>query len=250
LRVKRLTFGYGNVPVVKDVSFEVAEGASVGLIGPNGAGKSSLINCLSGALTSYQGEVWFAGTDVTRWKSSRCAAAGLVRTFQTSRVFPRMTSLSNMLLGDRGQYGERARDAIIGRWGRGQKRHRDNALRTLDHYGLTAVASTVGASLSGGQRRLVEVARALATGPRLLVLDEPFAGVSPVMRERLRDHLMELRASGRFTLLMVEHRLELVEELCDDVMVMANGEIIARGPMSRLRENSAVVEAYIGVGPA
>jgi branched-chain amino acid transport system ATP-binding protein len=248
LEVDSLTFAYDRQPVVSEVSFKVEEGAAVGLIGPNGAGKSTLVDCLSGALTSYTGQVHFAGINTTRWPAHRCASVGLVRTFQTSRVFASLTAMSNLLASIRGQLGEGLITSIFARWGRAQEPYVREAALTLDSFGLTPVANEPAGSLSGGQRRLLEISRALALRPKLLILDEPFAGVSPVMRERIRDGLTDLRRATDLTILMIEHRLELIEELCDDVIVLANGNILARGSMAALRENPAVVAAYLGIG--
>lgn len=247
LRVEGLSFAYSGAPVLSDVSMAIGEATMVGLIGPNGAGKSTLVECISGGLTRYQGRICFAGVDTTRWPSHRCASVGLVRTFQTSRVFPSLTSMSNVMVGMKGQYGEALSQAVFGKWKRGQTSHAEKAAEIISRYGLNPVGNAVAGSLSGGQRRLLEIARALSLGPRLLILDEPFAGVSPVMRERIRQQLLDLRKTSNLTVLMIEHRLELVEELCDEVIVLANGRTLARGSMADLRKNPAVLDAYLGV---
>jgi ABC-type branched-subunit amino acid transport system ATPase component len=247
LSVEDVSFAYDALPVLRNVSLTVDEGSVVGLIGPNGAGKSTLIECVSGAIRGYSGTIRFAGHDVTRWPTYRRASIGLVRTFQVSRVFSSLTSMSNVLVAMKGQKGERLTGAVALRWRPSQQPYVGRAAATLNHYGLTAVANDAADSLSGGQRRLLEIARALSLRPRLLILDEPFAGVSPVMRERIREQLLELRRAAHLSVLMIEHRLDLVEEICSDIVVLANGRPIARGTMDALRRNSAVLDAYLGV---
>lgn len=247
LAVEGVTFAYDRQPVISDVSFTVNEGAAIGLIGPNGAGKSTLVDCLSGTLTRYRGHVRFAGIDTTRWPAHRCASVGLVRTFQASRVFASLTAMSNLLAGMRGQLGEGLGTSIFARWRSAQEPHVREAALTLENFGLLPVANEPADALSGGQRRLLEISRALALRPKLLILDEPFAGVSPVMRERIRDRLTELRHTTNLTILMIEHRMEMIEALCDDVIVLANGKILARGSMAALRENRTVVDSYLGI---
>ena len=246
LSVTGLCYSYGGANVVDDVGFDIPSGTAVGLIGPNGAGKSTLVDCVSGALTGYTGKVALGGVDVTGWPSHRCAAAGLIRTFQTSRVFPTLTTISNLLLGYRGQLGERLLEAVFRRWRPRQAGYMQHASSVLMGYMLADVVSEPAQSLSGGQRRLLELARALALQPHVLILDEPFAGVNPVLRQRLLAELVALRNTRQLTIVMIEHRLDLIEQLCDDVLVMARGRLIGRGSMTTLRTNAAVMEAYLG----
>lgn len=246
LKVDNLSFSYGGVRAVANVSLAVPTGAIVGLIGPNGAGKSTLIDCLSGVLQNYRGDVHFDGIKTTGWPSHRVASVGLVRTFQTSRLFSRLTAMSNLLMGAQRQVGEDLLGAWFKRWKPHQTPHIQRAFDLSDRYDLTKVRDHYGAELSGGQRKLTELARSLMASPKMLLLDEPFAGVSPVMRDRLTQQLLALRNDTGVTLLMVEHRLDLVEAVCDYVFVMAGGQLLAQGRMAELRSNQAVLDAYLG----
>ncbi len=246
LKVSNLSFAYGGVRAVEDVSLTIPAGAIVGLIGPNGAGKSTLIDCVSGVLTNYVGDVEFNGVTISRWPSHRVARVGLIRTFQTSRLFSRLTTMSNLVMGAQGQVGEDLLGAWFKRWRPHQAPHVGHAFGLADRYDLTKVSELYGAELSGGQRKLAELARGLMASPKMLLLDEPFAGVSPVMRDRLTQQLLALRDDTGISLLMVEHRLDLIDAICDYVFVMAAGKLLAHGHMTELRRNQAVLDAYLG----
>jgi ABC-type branched-subunit amino acid transport system ATPase component len=246
LSVAKLSFSYGGVKAVETVSLEVPRGSIVGLIGPNGAGKSTLVDCVSGVLTDYTGSLRFNGIDITRWPVHRCASAGLVRTFQVSHLFPQLTTLSNLMMGAQHQDGEGLFSSWFRSWRPKQGQHVRRARTLLARYDLERLGDAYALELSGGQRRLTELARSTMSEPVVLLLDEPFAGVSPTMRDRLVEHLIALRRDQGVTLVMVEHRLELIEEICDFVYVMAAGKVIARGTMAELRQNQTVLDAYLG----
>lgn len=247
LQISHLSFAYGGVRAVDDVSLDIPRGAIVGLIGPNGAGKSTLVDCASGVLPGYEGSVRFNGTDISGWPVHRCAAAGLLRTFQVSRLFPQLTTMSNLMVGAQNQQGEGLASAWFRTWRPSQWPLVAKARDLLDRYDLGRLENSFALELSGGQRRLAELARSTMTQPVLLWLDEPFAGVSPTMRDNLVEHLVALRRDQGVTLVMVEHRLELIEAMCDVVFVMANGKVIAKGTMAELRDTRAVVDAYLGM---
>ncbi|HLH70785.1 MAG TPA: ABC transporter ATP-binding protein [Candidatus Dormibacteraeota bacterium] len=246
LRVEALAHAFGGVQAVNGVTFEVHRGEFLGLIGPNGAGKSTLLDCLSGQIRDYRGRVVFDGQDVSRWPLFRVARTGLVRSYQVSRVFDRLTVLSNLLTAPPRQRGERLPWALLGGWRAQERHHLELAQAALMDFELTPLARTYASEVSGGQRRLVELSRALLTGPKMLLLDEPFAGVSPANRRRLGDWLLRLNQEAGLTILMVEHRLEQVERLCSSALVMAAGRVIARDSMANLRRNPRVIEAYFG----
>ena len=246
LEVRGVRHSYGGVQAVAGVDLDVSAGEFIGLIGPNGAGKTTLLDCISGAVRPAGGSVVFRGTPVTGRSLHDIARLGMVRSFQTARVFGRMTLLSNLMSAPGGQRGERLLRALLGGW-RGQEAAQlDDARAMLRRFDIAESAEQYGAALSGGQRRLTELSRSLMVGPVALLLDEPFAGVSPTNRRRLADHLQALSRDHGITVLMVEHRLELVEELCDRIYVMAEGRVIAQGRMADLRRNAAVVSAYLG----
>ncbi len=246
LRVVDLACSFGGVQAVRGVTFDVAQGAFVGLIGPNGAGKSTLIDCISGRNRSYRGKVGALGADITRLPLYKVARRGVVRTFQVARPFPKLTVLSNLMVGPRDQTGERVERTLIGGWHGQERTLVSRARSTMDVFGLGRVENNYGSELSGGQERLVELSRAVLCEPRVLLLDEPFAGVSPVNRQRLADLLKGLVADGNMTILMVEHRLEWVERLCSRILVMVEGSLILEGTLPEIRSNERVIEAYLG----
>jgi branched-chain amino acid transport system ATP-binding protein len=246
LKVENLVCSFSGVQAVRGVSFEVAEGSFLGIIGPNGAGKSTLIDCISGRNRDYSGGVGAWNTDISRRPLHMVSEMGIVRTFQVARPFGRLSVLSNLMVGPRRQPGEKLRTALSGRWRSAEKEILREAWESVDLFGLTAVADNYGSQLSGGQERLVELSRAVMARPRMLILDEPFAGVSPSNRALLAEHLRRLWSTG-VTVIMVEHRLEWVERLCSRILVMAEGQLIADGTMDYLRAHPKVLEAYLGI---
>ena len=251
LRVAGLSCHFGGVQAVRDATFEVRPGTITGLIGPNGAGKSTVINMIGGTQRPDRGSVSFAGTELSGKPPHEVARHGIVRTFQQANVFARLTVLENLLVGAAPWRGERLAAALGPRraWSAPQDVLLAQAWDILRRFGLGAIANEYAGALSGGQRRLVELMRALMARPKLLLLDEPMAGVSPPLALAIADRLLELRGTG-MTMLMVEHELRLVEKLCDPVIVMASGAVLAEGTMAELQANQAVVDAYLGGGDA
>ncbi len=249
LEVEDLSCSYGGVQAVRGVSLQIPHGRFVGLIGPNGAGKSTVIECLSGFNASYRGTVKLFGTDISRKAPHKIAGLGLVRGFQQARVFGQMTSLDNISVAERRQNGESALKALIGGWRGAEALRYERSEEFLSLFEMTDVKDNYGRELSGGQQRLLELARLLSSDPDVLLLDEPFVGVSPANREKLCQMLMHICHERNVTILMVEHRLELVERLCEVVVVMAEGKVIAQGPMSEVRTDSMVLDAYLGRAP-
>jgi branched-chain amino acid transport system permease protein len=252
LEVSALAKSFGGVKAVDGASFTVREGSLTGLIGPNGAGKSTAINLISGFERPDGGRVVFAGRDIGGMPAHLVSRLGLVRSFQTPREWPGLTVMENMLLA----VPVGAREAI---WRgvctpralrRAEAADRARARELLDEVGLLRLKDEPAGNLSGGQKRLLEFARIVAARPRLVLLDEPQAGVNPVLRERMAE-LIRAMVRGGITVLMVEHNLPFLESLCDVVVVMALGRCIAEGSMADLRANAAVVDAYLGqVDPA
>jgi ABC-type branched-subunit amino acid transport system ATPase component len=247
LALEDLAYAFGGVQAVDGCTFDVQRGRVTALIGPNGAGKTTLVNVVAGALRPQRGRVFFRGVEITGWAPHRVARQGLIRTFQISRELGRMTVLENMLVASPGQAGERLFTALfrpaVG--AREDRRLVERALAVLDTFELYALRHEYARNLSGGQKRLLEIARAVMAAPHLLLLDEPMAGVNPALIDRLIRHIRELRAGG-LTVLMVEHNLHAVEQLCDHVVVMALGRVLATGLMADLRRNEDVVRAYLG----
>jgi ABC-type branched-subunit amino acid transport system ATPase component len=247
LRVEGLACHFGGVLAVQDATFDVRRGTITGLIGPNGAGKSTVINLISGRTRPARGSVLFGGAEIVGQRPHEVARHGIVRTFQQANVFGGLTVLENLLVGVPPWRGESITAALGPKraWSGREAEHVALARDLLRRFGLEAMANEYAKTLSGGQRRLVELMRALMARPRLLLLDEPMAGVSPSLALSIADRLLELRDEG-MTMLMVEHELRLVEKLCEPVVVMARGRVLAEGSMAELQSNPEVVDAYLG----
>jgi ABC-type branched-subunit amino acid transport system ATPase component len=246
LLVRGISCSFGGVRAVADVSFSAPAGQITGLIGPNGAGKSTTLGIVAGFIRPSAGTIQFAGRDITDLPSYRRARLGMIRTFQMRGEFDRLTVLENLLVAAPGQRGEKIRSIYSLRrtWRQQQRDLVDQARDLLDRFGILDHEGVYAEELSGGQRRLMELARALMARPRLLLLDEPMAGVSPAMRGRLGEHLLEVADSG-IGIVLVEHQLRFVEDVCGHVLVLAQGTVIGEGKMSALREQAAVLDAYL-----
>ncbi|MFC7239267.1 ABC transporter ATP-binding protein [Saliphagus sp. GCM10025317] len=249
LRIENLRKTFGGIVAVDDATFEVEAGSLTGLIGPNGAGKSTTFNCIAGAHTPDSGTVTFQGEDITGLRPEQIANRGLVRTFQIARELEEMTVLENLMLAPKGQLGESlwrsvtpfARGEVIEQ----EIEIRDRVWEMLDFFEIDHIAHTQAGTLSGGQRKLLEMARALMTDPEMLLLDEPLAGVNPTLEEKLLDRIHELRGQG-YTFLLVEHDMDVIMENCEHVIVMHQGSVLAEGEPETIQENERVVQAYLG----
>jgi branched-chain amino acid transport system permease protein len=231
---------------VDGVSIEVMPGRITGLIGPNGAGKSTLMAVLAGTLPASSGTIAFQGEDITRLPAYQRARRGMVRTFQLPSEFAQLTVLENLLVAAPDNRGESLLGALLGKrhWMPDEERLVAQARGLLKRFGLSAKESDYAGTLSGGQKRLVEIMRALMLRPRLLLLDEPMSGVHPSIVDEIAGYLETLRDEG-LTILMVEHELHIVDRLCDPVIVMAQGKVIGQGGMAMLRRQPEIVEAYL-----
>ena len=249
LTAREVTKSFGGHRAVDGFSFTLARGSIGGLVGPNGAGKTTLFNCLAGALKPTSGQVQLDGRDITGASPDRVFAAGLARTFQIPRPFPEMSVLDNVMLAPRGQLGERfwtnwLRPRAVAQ----QERAVQAAARHwLDFVGLSALAAEPARVLSGGQRKLLELARVMVAEPKLVLLDEPGAGVNPALLDQIVDRVAELNRQG-VTFLVIEHNMDLVATLCNPVMVMAQGRMLAQGPADAVLRDERVVQAYLGDG--
>jgi len=240
---------FGGITAVDGVEFEVERGTITGLIGPNGAGKSTTFNLLTGVHTPDSGRVWFDGTDITGWQPDRIARQGLVRSFQIARELEEMTVLENMLLAPKGQRGESLlRSVLPGLRGsviKQEKEVLEKCWEMLEFFEIDHLAHEYAGNLSGGQRKLLELARALLTDPTMLLLDEPFAGVNPTLEDRLLEHIHDLRDDG-YTFLIVEHDMDLIMQNCERVIVMHQGRVLTEGEPEAVKSNEEVIEAYLG----
>ncbi|HSN03246.1 MAG TPA: branched-chain amino acid ABC transporter ATP-binding protein/permease [Acidimicrobiales bacterium] len=246
LSTEGLSRAFHGVNVVSDVTISVQQGRVTGLIGPNGAGKSTTLAMLAGTLASSGGKIVYEGRDITHVQSHERAQMGLVRTFQLASEFKKLTVLENLVSAIPHQSGDSFWGAVRGKrfWGREDHDNIERAKEILGGFGLSHYADTYAGSLSGGQRRLVEIMRALLAEPKVLLLDEPMAGVHPNLAHKIGDQLTRLAAGG-MTILMVEHELSIMDAFCDPVIVLAEGRVLAEGTMAELRAKEEVVEAYL-----
>ena len=244
LEVRGLARSFYGVRALAGADLDVRAGTITALIGPNGAGKTTAFGCISGVVPPEAGHVRLAGCDITGWRPDRVARAGLTRTFQVARGIPRLSVMDNLLLYAPDQPGEGLLHALLG----SRRAERDalgRAFAVADRLGLARVADNPASELSGGQKRLLEIGRALMARPKLVLLDEPVAGVNPTLAETIAGHLRELRDEG-VTFLVIEHHMDLIARLCDPVIVMAEGARLTEGSFVEVAADPRVQEAYMG----
>jgi len=248
LDVEGVVRAFGAVRAVDGASFAVEERSITGLIGPNGAGKSTLFATIAGSLKPDSGRIVFAGTRIDGRPAYRVARAGVVRTYQAARVLTRMTVLDNLLLASTRHPGERLTGVVLRpRAARAHERRTlERAREMLALVRLESHAQDYAGTLSGGQRKLLDLARVLMLEPSLVLLDEPIAGVSPALRVELLEHILAIRRDRSVTFLIVEHDLDFVMQAADRVVVMNEGRVIAVGTPDEVRTNEHVVDAYLG----
>jgi len=247
LEVAHLVKAYGGLRAVDDVSFTLRERTITGLIGPNGAGKTTLFDTIAGMHRPTSGHIAFRGQRVTGLAPHRIFHLGLVRTFQIPRPFPEMTVLENVMVVPARQSGERFWNNWVAR---PRVRSEERALRAraqevLAFFELERLAGDCAKNLSGGQQKLLELARVLMAEPRLVLLDEPGAGVNPTLLQTIVDKLRALNARG-ITFLVIEHNMDFVMSLCDPILVMAQGRLIQQGNPEQVRSDPRVLDAYLG----
>jgi ABC-type branched-subunit amino acid transport system ATPase component len=245
LSVRGLMRSFYGVHALRGVDFDVAAGTITALIGPNGAGKTTAFQCISGVVPPDAGRVLFEGNDITGWRPDRITRAGLTRTFQIARGISRLSVLDNLLLYAAAQPGERLLSAIAGGGRAAEEASRVRAIEVARRLNLLGVANNPAGALSGGQKKLLEIGRALMASPRMILLDEPIAGVNPTLAEEIAEHLRTLRDDG-FTFLVIEHHMDVIARLCDPVIVMAEGRKLAEGSFADVADDPAVQEAYMG----
>jgi neutral amino acid transport system ATP-binding protein len=237
---------FGGLTAVDVDHLEVQRGAITALIGPNGAGKTTFFNLLTGFDAPDEGSWSFERRQLSGVPAFKVARMGMVRTFQLTKALAKMTVLDNMRLGATGQRGENFFRALVPSMWRGQMREVDDrAVELLERFKLDAKQDDFAGSLSGGQRKLLEMARALMVRPTMVMLDEPMAGVNPALTQSLLGHVKDLRAEG-MTVLFVEHDMDMVRDISDWVVVMAQGRVVAEGPPDTVMADPAVIDAYLG----
>jgi neutral amino acid transport system ATP-binding protein len=237
---------FGGIVAVDVAHLEVQRGSITALIGPNGAGKTTFFNLMTSFDTPNTGTWNFDGRSMEKVQSHRTAAMGMVRTFQLTKSLTKLSVIENMRLGATGQVGEKWWNGLFGaRWRAQEADITERAESLLARFNLAHMRDEYAGSLSGGQRKLLEMARALMTNPTLVMLDEPMAGVNPALKQSLNAHIRDLRDQG-MTVLFVEHDMDMVHDISDWVVVMAEGRIIAEGTPDDISKNPAVIDAYLG----
>ena len=237
---------FGGIVAVDVKHLEVQRGSITALIGPNGAGKTTLFNLLSGFDTPDVGEWRFDGHNMSRVVAHKTASMGMVRTFQLTKSLTKMSVIENMKLGAMHQSGEKWWNGLLPfTWRAQEKKIEERADALLTRFKMDHMRNEYAGTLSGGQRKLLEMARALMTQPRLVMLDEPMAGVNPALKQSLNEHIRGLRDDG-MTVLFVEHDMDMVNDVADWVVVMAEGMLIAEGTPEQIGSNPQVIEAYLG----
>jgi branched-chain amino acid transport system ATP-binding protein len=247
LTVEAVTKSFGGVHAIANVSFGVRDGSLTALIGPNGAGKSKMFNLLTNLYILDKGKISYYGQDLAGMRSDKIARLGLIRTFQTARVFAGMSVLENVLAGSHiGAHATVWEEALwLPRASSEERTVRDKALHLLDLLGLTSVAQQPAISLPLGLQKLLEIARALMASPRVLLLDEPAAGLNDSETLRLAELLAAINAAG-VTMVVVEHNMSLVMSISQDIVVLDAGRVIARGTPAEVQADERVIEAYVG----
>jgi neutral amino acid transport system ATP-binding protein len=247
LQATNLSKSFGGIKAVNNACLEVRKGSITGLIGPNGAGKTTLFNLLANFVEADHGEILFDRQPIHHLPSHKIAQLGFIRTFQVARVLSRLSVLENMLLATPNQTGEN----FFQVWWQQKKlrveerANKVRAMEILDSVGLAAKAHDYAGALSGGQRKLLEMARTLMTNPKLILLDEPAAGVNPTLINQICEHIVNWNQQG-ITFLIIEHNMDVIMSLCDRVWVLAEGTNLASGTPAEIQSNDLVLEAYLG----
>lgn len=247
LSASGLVMRYGGMQALDGLSMDIPRGGMTGLIGPNGAGKSTFMNCASGMVQPQQGSIRFDGQELSRLPAHHICGLGLVRTFQHARGFARMQVIDHLKLYAQDQPGESVWTALLGGAAARQRAAEvaEAAWAIARRLKFDHVAHLRITEVSGGQKKLVEIGRALMADPRMILLDEPMAGVNPSLGAEIGEHLLAMVAEGR-TILLIEHDMALIRRLCSDVIVMASGAFLARGSFDEVCDDPRVQEAYLG----
>jgi len=250
LELEDVTKRFGAATAVDGVSFRVRPGSITGLIGPNGAGKTTLFNTIAGLFPPSRGRIRFDGAEIGGRPPYTIFRRGVVRTFQIPRPFPEMTVLENLMLVAKHQPGERFWNNWLagGRVAAFERANRTKALEALEFLGLTHLVGAKAMTLSGGQLKLLELGRAFMAEPKLVMLDEPAAGVNPTLMGAIVDRIKALNARG-MTIFLIEHNMPLVMSLCDPILVMANGKLLLEGDAAKVQNDPRVIAAYLGDEP-
>ncbi|MCC3145729.1 ABC transporter ATP-binding protein [Halanaerobium sp. Z-7514] len=247
LKVENVVKEFDGFRAVDELSFKIEKNTITGLIGPNGAGKTTTFNIIAGALNLDKGEVYLADQKVNDYPAYQIARLGLARTFQIPRALKKMTVIENLMLVPNGQSGENLFNSWFNR-SRVKKEEAANyqkAYQTLEFLELTHLEDELAANLSGGQKKLLEMGRALMADPELILLDEPGAGVNPTLMNKIAENIIKLKERGK-TILLIEHNMDLIMNICDKVIVMSDGRYLVEGTPAEIKSNPEVLKAYLG----
>ncbi len=250
LKVENLTKNFGGVQAVRNCSFAIEEGTITGLIGPNGAGKTTTFNMIAGEERPTSGRIEFLGEDITGLPTHHMFHRGIVRTFQIPHEFAKMTVLENLMVVPPDQPGEH----IFNNWlqratvKRREAEVREKAEAALDFLSISHLRDEQAGNLSGGQKKLLELGRTMMTDAKLVLLDEPGAGVNPTLLLKIREMIAQLKEDRGYTFCVIEHDMDLIASLCDPVIVLAEGTVLTEGKMEDVRKNPDVLDAYLGGG--
>ncbi|MEL6920047.1 MAG: ABC transporter ATP-binding protein [Pseudomonadota bacterium] len=250
IEVQSVSKSFGGVKAVNDTTLTIERGSITGLIGPNGAGKTTLFNIIAGNIKPTSGRIFLDGDDVTSLDPHQLFDKGLLRTFQLAHEFSTLTVLENLMMVPGGQAGESLLSAWLS-WGEVRKQERDireRAMEVIDFLNLTHLANELAGNLSGGQKKLVELGRTMMVDAKIVLLDEVGAGVNRTLLKDIGDAIIRLNRERGYTFCMIEHDMDFIGRLCDPVIVMAEGSVLATGTADEVKNNEAVIEAYLGRG--
>ena len=250
LEVQNLEKHYGGLQAVRGISFKVLEGQIFGLIGPNGAGKTTTFNMIAGSEIPTSGKIFLYSKDITGVPTHKLYDLGLLRTFQLSQEYKKMTVLENLMVAGSNQVGEN----IFNSWFSSKKvnlREKvilEKAVDSLEFLGLSKLKSELAGNLSGGQKKLLEIGRTMMTDAKLVLLDEPGAGVNPTLMLKIIEMIRRLNTERGYTFCIIEHDMDLIADLCQKVVVLSEGQVLTEGPMSKVKNDERVIQAYFGGG--